>query len=74
MPDGEAVGAEGAGRGVELLDAAVPEVAAVVGDPVAEELLDPQLDPVRMALGRQPPPLERAEDAVGGRLEDRSPP
>ena len=71
VADGVAMGAERTRGGVELLDPAVPEVAALVGHAVAEQLLDPELHPVGMALRRKPPPLECAEHAVGVRLEDR---
>ena len=74
MPDRVAVGAEGAGRGIQLLDPAVPQVAAVVDHVVAHQLVDPQLHAEWVPLGGQPAPLEGAEDTVRVRLEEREGP
>src|SRR5215210_8284770 len=71
MAHGVAVRAERGRSRIDLLDAPVPEVAAVVHDMIALELLDPQLYPERMAAGGQTVALEGAEDAVGIRLEGR---
>ncbi len=71
MADGVAVGAQGARRCVDFLDTAVPEVPALVGDVVVQELVDPHLHPERVALGRQSASLQGVEDAVGVRLEER---
>ena len=46
----------GGGRGLDLVDAAVPQVAAVVDHLVVEQLLDPALDAERVArAGRRRP-------------------
>jgi len=50
----EPVRAERARERVDLLDAPVPQVAALVVDPVALQLVDPELQPVRVALRREP--------------------
>jgi hypothetical protein len=66
------VGAQRGRGGIQLLDAAMPELAAVVDDVVLLELLDPPLDSERVAAGRQAPALHRAEHAVGVGLEHRA--
>jgi hypothetical protein len=71
VADGVAVGAQGARRGVDLLDAAVPQVAAFIGYAVIVQLVDSHLHPERVALGRQPPALEGVEDRVRVGLEQR---
>ena len=50
VPDRVAVRAERRGRRLDLLDPAVPEVAAVVDHVVVEQLLDPALHAERVAL------------------------
>ena len=71
MTHGVAVRREGAGGRIDLLDAPVPEVAALVDHVIAAQLLDAQLNAERVALRRQPAALQRAEDGVRVRLEER---
>ena len=70
-PDREAVRAERRRGGLDLLDAAIPQPAAVIDHLVVDQLADTALDAERMAPRRQPPVLERAEDDLRVRLEDR---
>src|SRR5256714_10386351 len=69
--NGEAVGGERHARGLDLLDAPVPQVAALVEHVVVVQLIYAALDAERMALGGHAPALEGGEHAVGGRLEHR---
>src|SRR4051794_12001487 len=69
MSHGVAMGAERGARRVDLLYPALPESAAVVDHLILLELVDPQAEPMRMALGREATRLERAEDGVGAGLE-----
>src|SRR3954464_11154903 len=71
VPNRVAVRAERADGHIQLLHAAVPEVAAVVDDVIAGQLLFAHPDAERVALGRQATALERAEHAVGVTLEDQ---
>src|SRR5436305_12157392 len=63
--DRVAVSREGRRRRVDLLDAAVPEVATLVDELVLLELLDPPPHAQWVPLRRHALALEGADDAVG---------